>query len=52
MERKKKRQNYDDSALSTQGGIKMIYLCAAICKCKNRARLIFFLKIFNFLKYQ
>jgi hypothetical protein len=42
MERKKKRQNYDDSALSTQGGIVMIYLYAAICKRKNRARLTFF----------
>jgi len=52
MERKKKRQNHDDSALSSQGGIVMIYLYAAIWKCKNRARLTFFFKKWNLFKYQ
>jgi hypothetical protein len=44
MEQKEKRQSHDDSALSTQGGIMGICLCAVcadIFNCKNRARLTF-----------
>jgi hypothetical protein len=49
---KKKGQNPDGSALSTQGGFKIFYLCAAICKCKKRARLTIFLKKLYLFKNQ
>jgi hypothetical protein len=48
----KRSARHDDSALSSQGGIVMIYLYAAIWKSKNRARLTFFFKKLILFKYQ